>query len=115
MAWLCAYPLFALITARIAGGLVGLRFRALVGAVAPGFVSATAMALVVTGIDRLLPPLAAPIRLTILVGVGAAAFAGLLALISRDSIRELAALVLRRRAPDADAPTDPARGAPQAL
>lgn len=98
-AWLCAYPLFALITARIAGALVGLRFGTLAAAVAPGFVSAAAMAFVVMGVDHLLPPMAAPLRLILLVTVGGASFIGLLALVSRDTIAELAALLIRRSAP----------------
>jgi O-antigen/teichoic acid export membrane protein len=99
-AWLCAYPLFALITARLAGRLIGLDFRTLTRAVAPGFVAATAMALIVMAVDLLLPPLAAPLRLLLLVGIGASAFAGLLALVSRETIRELIALVVRRKAPE---------------
>jgi len=102
LAWLCAYPIFALITARIAGGLIGLRFRTLSAAVAPGFISATAMAVVVMGFDRLLPPMAAPVRLLLLVGVGGASFVGLLALVSRETIRELIALVVRRKPPEPD-------------
>jgi O-antigen/teichoic acid export membrane protein len=103
VAWLCAYPVFALVTAHIAGGLIGLRFRTLAASVAPGFISATAMALVVMGVDSLLPPLAAPIRLTILVAVGAGSFVGLLALVSRETIRELIELVIRRRPPASEA------------
>ena len=110
-AWLAAYPLFALVTAHLAGRLVGLSLRTVIGAAAPGFVSAAAMALVVLGIDHLLPPLAAPIRLAILVAVGGASFAGLLALVSPETIRDLFALVIRRRAPEAE----PAEPAPQAL
>ena len=101
-AWLCAYPVFALVTARIAGSLIGLRFRTLLQSVAPGFVAATAMALVVMGVDRILPPLAAPLRLALLVCVGGASFAGLLALVSRETISELIALVVRRRSPSTE-------------
>lgn len=99
-AWLCAYPVFALITARIAGSLIGLDFRTLIASFAPGFVSATAMALVVMAADRLLPPLAAPIRLLILVAIGGSSFAGLLTLVSRETIHELVTLVLRRKPPE---------------
>jgi len=101
-AWLCAYPVFALITARLAGRLIALDFRTLSQSVAPGFVCATAMALVVMGADHLLPPLAAPLRLLMLVGVGGASFAGLLMLVSRETIHELVALVVRRKPPEAE-------------
>jgi len=111
VAWLCAYPVFALITARIAGGLVGLTFRTLASAVAPGFIAASLMALVVMGIDRLLPPLSAPIRLGLLAGIGGASFVGLLALVSRETINELIALVVRRKPPQPDS----TQAAPQAL
>jgi hypothetical protein len=102
VAWLCACPVFALICARMAGGLIGLRLRALSRVVAPGFISAAAMAFVVMGADHLLPPLAAPVRLAILVAVGAGSFAGLLALVSRETIHELIELVVRRKPPAAE-------------
>ena len=109
-AWLAAYPVFAIVTAHLAGRLVGLTLPTLAQAVAPGFVSAAAMALIVLCADHLLPPLAAPIRLALLVAVGGASFVGLLALVSRETIRDLFALVIRRRAP-----VDSPEALPQAL
>ncbi|MBB5987697.1 lipopolysaccharide biosynthesis protein [Sphingobium lignivorans] len=99
MAWLCAFPLFALVTARVAGRLIGLSFAEVGRAVAPGFISAAAMALIVLGTDSLLPGMAAPIRLLVLVAIGAGSFVALLALVSRETIDDLAALLLRRRPP----------------
>lgn len=95
--WLVGYPLFAVFTARFAGALIDLKARALIGAIAPGFIAASIMALLVLFADSQLPPLAAPLRLAILVALGAVSFTGLLAAVSRDTIRELAALLLRRK------------------
>ncbi|MGB3927823.1 MAG: lipopolysaccharide biosynthesis protein, partial [Sphingobium sp.] len=61
------------------------------------------MAGVVMAIDALLPPLAAPIRLGILVPAGGVAFLGALLLCARGTLKELIGLVLRR-APPAPAP-----------
>ena len=61
------------------------------------------MAGVVMAVDFLLPPLAAPIRLAILVPTGGIAFLAALMLCSRATVMELVALVVRR-APPAQAP-----------
>lgn len=100
-AWVCAYPLFALATAIIAGRLIDLSLVALLRAILPGAVSALIMHGIVLAADMVLPPLAAPLRLAALVAVGAASFAAMLALVSPTTIRELVNLVVRRESPAA--------------
>lgn len=99
-AWLAGYPLFALATVRIAGRLVNLKASALIAAIMPGASAAILMATVVLGIDlalpSFLPALAAPMRLALLAAVGVAVYAALLLLLSRDTVRELIAMLRGR-------------------
>lgn len=95
-AWTLAYPLYALLTARVAGRLVGLSLAALARAVAPGFAAAAAMAGLVLGADALLPAMPAPARLSVLVGVGVAGYALCLRLVAGAALAELLALVRGR-------------------
>lgn len=98
-AWLLAFPLLTFATVRLAGKPMGLRFRDLGTAILPAILCAAAMALVVAGIDRILPPLAAPVRLGALVSAGAASFAAILFLFARATMDELIGLVVHRTAP----------------
>ena len=98
-AWLIAFPILTAITARLAGGPMGLRFSDLIRAAAPGLGCSMLMAGAVVAVDAALPPLAAPIRLGVLVPAGAVAFCVALALCARGTVKELIALVLRRAAP----------------
>ena len=99
-AWLIAFPMLTAITARLAGEPMGLRLIDLCRASAPGLGCSILMAGVVMAVDAALPPLSAPIRLSILVPAGAVAFLGALALCARATVRELIALVLHRTPPD---------------
>jgi hypothetical protein len=102
-AWIGAFPLLTLVTARLAGAPMGLRLIDLGRAAAPGLGCSVLMAGVVVAVDRLLPPLAAPIRLGILVPVGGISFLSALMLCARGTLMELVALVIRR-APPVQAP-----------
>lgn len=102
-AWLAAFPVLTGVTAWLAGGPMGLRFADLIRAAAPGLGCAVLMAGVVMIVDRLLPPLAAPVRLGILVPAGGLAFLAALMLCARGTVMELVALVVRR-APPVQAP-----------
>lgn len=99
-AWLIAFPMLTAITARLAGEPMGLRLIDLCRASAPGLGCSILMAGVVMAVDAALPPLSAPIRLSMLVPAGAVAFLGALALCARATVRELIALVLHRTPPD---------------
>lgn len=96
-AWLGAFPILTLITTRLAGAPMGLRVVDLVRAAAPGLGCAIVMAGVVMGVDRMLPPLPAPMRLGLLVPAGGGAFLAALILCARSTVQELIALI--RRAP----------------
>ncbi|BBD01392.1 MULTISPECIES: lipopolysaccharide biosynthesis protein [Sphingobium] len=102
-AWLAAFPVLTGVTAWLAGGPMGLRFADLIRAAAPGLGCAVLMAGMVMIVDRLLPPLAAPVRLAILVPAGGLAFLAALMLCARGTVMELVALVVRR-APPVQAP-----------
>ena len=82
---------------------MGLRAIDLIRAAAPGLGCSILMAGVVLAIDRLLPPLAAPIRLAILVPAGGIAFLAALMLCARGTLMELVRLIVRR-APPVQAP-----------
>ncbi|MCP1470170.1 O-antigen/teichoic acid export membrane protein [Sphingobium sp. OAS761] len=98
-AWLIAFPVLTAVTARLAGGPMGLQARDLIRAAAPGVICSALMAGVVMAIDALLPPLAAPVRLGVLVPAGGLAFLAALFLCARSTLMDLIALVVRRRAP----------------
>ena len=98
-AWLLAYPVFTLVTIRIAGKPFGLRLSALMRAVAPGVICSSAMSLIVLAFDYVLPAdFAAPMRLAILVAAGGVSFALLLLIFARATFNDLIRLIIRRQA-----------------
>ena len=94
--WLVVFPSLLAISLRRALPVIGVDTRQLIRAVAPPALAATAMALVVTLVDRALAPATAPVRLAILVASGGAVYGGWLLLFGRALLAELAALVRRR-------------------
>jgi len=98
LAWLIAFPLFAIITAVMCRPVIGFSFGALANALMPGTLAAACMAVGVMLIDGVLPEMAAPARLAILVVSGVALYAGLLMLFARPLVREVADLAFRRPA-----------------
>jgi len=95
-AWLFGYPVFALLTAWIAGRLVDLRFRLLAQAVAPGFVAAVVMAIALMGLDHVIGHMSPVLRLCTLVGAGGVLYVGTLMLIARDTVLEFVAIMRGR-------------------
>jgi O-antigen/teichoic acid export membrane protein len=95
-AWLLGFPLFAAVAAAISLPVIGASPLALGRAVAPGLIASGAMAAAVLGLDSLLPAMAAPSRLGLLVGFGASLYLGLLATFARALVADVIALVLRR-------------------
>jgi len=79
--------------------VIGVAPLALIRAVAPAAIAAAAMAGVVRLVEALLPPLAPPVQLAILVGVGAATYGSWLALFARGTVRELIAILRKRPLP----------------
>lgn len=99
-AWLLAFPILTMVTARLAGGPMGLRAIDLIRAAAPGLGCAALMALAVMAISLALPPIAAILRLAILVPTGGVAFLAALMLCARGTVNELVQLVVRRAPPE---------------
>ena len=98
-AWLCSFPLLTAVTAKLAGGPMGLRLSDLVRAAAPGLGCSILMAGAVMAVDSMLPPLPSIARLGLLVPTGAVAFLAALTLCARGTLMELVALVVRRTPP----------------
>ena len=91
--WLAGYPLYLAISLRRSLPVIGARFESLAAAVMPPVLAAIGMALVVTIADRALPPLTTGPRLATLVAIGAAVYAGWLALFAREAMNALVAMI----------------------
>lgn len=95
-AWFAAYPVYLAISTWRTLPVIGVKLGTLVDAIAPPVLAAAAMALFVTGLDTLLPPLPALLRLVLLVGAGGLAYGGLLFLFARQMLSESINLVRNR-------------------
>lgn len=98
VAWLFTFPALAAVTIALSRRTIGFALADLGRAVAPGFFASAAMALLVAGLDRLLPAMPPPPRLALLVLAGIAAYAGLLALFARPLMIEVIRLLRGRSA-----------------
>ena len=96
-AWLAAFPLLPLVTFLQSRRVLGITARQLMGAIAPGLFSSAAMALAVVSFHQQLVGIPAWQRLLAEVAAGGAIYFGILLLVSRDTVRELVGLVIRRR------------------
>ena len=94
--WVAAYPIYLAISLWRALPVIGVSPRGLFDALTPSLIAASAMAILVALADDLLPVLPAPLRLAILVTIGAIAYVGWLRLFSQDLIRELITTVRRQ-------------------
>jgi O-antigen/teichoic acid export membrane protein len=97
-AWFAAYPLYLAITTWRTLPVIGVRLGSLVRAIFPAVLAAAAMAVLVTAVDAVLPPLPALVRLVLLVGMGAAAYGGLLLVFARPLLAETVDLIRNRGA-----------------
>ncbi len=95
---LAAWPLLTAVTAALSLPAIGASFARLVRAAAPGLLASAAMGAAVAGLDSLLPAMAPPARLAILVPFGVALYAALLFAFARPLTDEVLRLVLRRSA-----------------
>jgi len=109
-AWLIAAPLLLIVTARLSAPLIGISLWDVARAMLPGLAPALVMAIGVGFAGQALESLglAAPVQLALLVGLGVALYGALLWLLEREALAEVIRLVLRRRPPAADAPTQDA-------
>jgi O-antigen/teichoic acid export membrane protein len=96
-AWFVAYPLYLAVSTWRTLPVIGVRFRDLVDGLAPPVIAAAAMALAVSLLARMLPPMPALAQLALLGAAGVAAYGGWLALFARDTLDEVVALVRNRR------------------
>ncbi|MGN6690189.1 MAG: lipopolysaccharide biosynthesis protein [Sphingopyxis sp.] len=103
-AWLVAAPLLLILTARLSAPLIGISLWDVVRAMLPGLAPALVMAIAVGFAAQGLALLgwAPPIRLALLVGLGAALYGGLLWFLEREALAEVFRVVIRRQ-PVADA------------
>jgi O-antigen/teichoic acid export membrane protein len=97
-AWFAAYPIYLAITTWRTLPVIGVTLCQLAAAIAPPVLAAGAMALIVTGLDMLLPALPALPRLVLLVGAGGLSYAALLYAFARPMLLESIALVRNRGA-----------------
>lgn len=100
-AWLGGMALLSAATMALSLPAIGVKRAELADSLAPGVFASAAMALLVAGLDSLLPPLGPPARLLVLVGFGGAVYFGLLITTARPLVTE--ALSLIRAAPRGEA------------
>jgi O-antigen/teichoic acid export membrane protein len=96
--WLVGMPLLTAVTMALSMPVIGVSLRELARAIAPGLAASLAMAIIVTAVDWLLPPLAPFARLAVLATTGVAAYAALLLFFARNLVDEMWALIIKRRA-----------------
>ena len=96
-AWLSGAPLLLIVGSALSLPVIGLGAADLFRAARPSLVAALVMAAGVIALDRMLPPLPAPIRLVTLAASGAAVYAALLLAFARPLVREVRALLARKR------------------
>ena len=96
-AWIVAYPVYLAVSAWRSLPVIGATLHDVADAIAPPLFAAVAMALVVTLVDDILPPLPPLPRLAILTSLGVVVYGGWLLTFSRGIVRELVELVRLRR------------------
>ena len=94
--WCLVFPLLLVIGARRVLPVVGVTTRDLLRVVSPSAAAALAMAAVVTVVDGFAAGLGAPLRLAVLVAVGAGVYGGWMLLFAREALAELLALARSR-------------------
>jgi O-antigen/teichoic acid export membrane protein len=95
-AWIAGYPLYLAVSAWRSLPVIGLAPRTLAAAVLPSVLAAATMAAIVALVDRALPPMPPPMRLAILVAIGALSYGAWLLSAARSTLGELLAIVRRR-------------------
>ncbi|MEG3177955.1 lipopolysaccharide biosynthesis protein [Sphingomonas sp. RB3P16] len=98
-AWIVTYPIYLAFSLWRSLPVIGTTVRSIAVAIAPALFAALAMALCVTAVDALLPPMGDWAELAILVATGACVYVGWLLLFSRAAVRELVAVVRKQPIP----------------
>jgi O-antigen/teichoic acid export membrane protein len=94
--WIAAYPVYLAVSSWRSLPVIGTSARELADAIIPSACAAIGMATVVVLVDRALPPLDAPVRLLLLVAIGAATYGAWLIAFARNTVRELIAVIRKR-------------------
>ncbi|OYY71552.1 lipopolysaccharide biosynthesis protein [Sphingomonas sp. 28-63-12] len=94
--WLAAYPLYLGISLWRSLPVIGVSARALLQSILPPLIAALGMGVVVMMLGDVLPPLPAPLRLVILVAVGAVVYVGWLGVFARGVIGEIMTIIRRQ-------------------
>jgi O-antigen/teichoic acid export membrane protein len=97
-AWLAAFPLLPLTTFVQARHKLGIHARELAAAVAPGLLASAAMAVAVWALGRQLGGVPPWQRLSAEIVTGGNAYVGMLSVVARGTLVEVAGLIVRRRA-----------------
>jgi O-antigen/teichoic acid export membrane protein len=97
-AWLAAFPLLPLTTFVQARHKLGIHARELAAAVAPGLLASAAMAVAVWALGRQLGGVPPWQRLSAEIVTGGIAYVGMLSVVARGTLVEVAGLIVRRRA-----------------
>jgi O-antigen/teichoic acid export membrane protein len=98
LAWLVVQPLYTVLTAWRTLPAIGLTAQALIAAIAPPVIAATAMMAAVVAADSVLPVTLSPLpRLLLLAGLGAVLYGAALVLFARDTLVEAVQLVRGRK------------------
>lgn len=96
--WLLGYPLYIAISLRRSLPVIGARLADIADAVVPSLLAASAMGAVVAVSARMLPPMAPPATLALLVLIGGVAYAGWLTAFARPLVADVLDAVRRRPA-----------------
>ncbi len=96
-AWVLASPLLPLTAFLMGARALRIDARGLLGAITPGLGAACGMALVVHGLAAVLPDLAAPLALAVLVSAGVLSYLAIVYLLRREMLFEMIRLVLNRQ------------------
>ena len=100
-AWVLAFPLVPLAAFLQARGPLGLTAGSMAAAIGPGILASGSMALVVALASHALGGMSSLQRLPLLVALGGASYLAILCAVSRQTLREIAGLIMRsKRAPD---------------
>jgi len=98
LAWIAAFPLVATVTAAISLRALALRWRMLFAALRPPLLASGLMVALLLPLNLILPPLAPPLQLAMLVAAGGICYLLGVHLFARAALRDLLALVRNRAA-----------------
>jgi O-antigen/teichoic acid export membrane protein len=96
IAWVAAYPLYLVVSARMTLPAIGVRARDLIAAMQTPLLAGLAMAAILLLVRRALPPLSSTAMLALLVPLGGLLYFGWLLAFARDALRDAVQLIRSR-------------------